>query len=283
VTQRVRLSLLIFFCYSIFSTTDICLAGVDLPWSTTFNCPDWTQGQLLSCDGLATGGDWTCNGAKTQITSDANHANGDSGKGVRFYIGDGSNVGSGNLLVKFNTPQKEFWIRWYMRYHEGFKWNNISYDKILYIYTSSTQIIPIWYGWDGFSIGAQNTSNYHPAKCTGCGWITVMQGSTGDGRWHCYELHIKVDANSSDGVGELWIDGQQVISQTNVDWSNGEANARQGVTHLLFNSNQSSPNNGKPTPVDFDDIAVSDRGYIGPTNNFPSAIPAPPIGLRILG
>ena len=275
--------LLSFLLCCSFAIPDICLAGVDLPWSTTFNCSDWAQGQSLNCDGLTTGGDWTCNGTKTQITADANFANGGGGKGVRFYIGDGTNVGSGNLVVKFNTPQKEFWVRWYMRYQNGFKWNNITYDKMLYLYTSSTQIIPEWYGWDGIAIVAQNTGNYYPAKCTGCGWTTVMQGPTSDGKWHCYELHIKMDSNGSNGIGEFWIDGQKVISQTNVDWSSGDANARNGVTHFLFNSNQASPNNGQPTPLDFDDIVVSDRGYIGPINGSPPSPPAAPTGLRIVG
>ena len=28
-------------------------AGVNLPWSTTFNCTDWSQGGSLNCDGMA--------------------------------------------------------------------------------------------------------------------------------------------------------------------------------------------------------------------------------------
>ena len=42
------------------NTTD----AVNLPWSTTYNCPDWAQSNGLynvNCDGLTGFGDWTCN------------------------------------------------------------------------------------------------------------------------------------------------------------------------------------------------------------------------------
>ena len=68
-------------------------AAVSLPWSTTYNCPDWTQGDIyftgtnsagqtwkaspLDCDGVVNNGAWlTSSGSKEQITSSANYPGG---------------------------------------------------------------------------------------------------------------------------------------------------------------------------------------------------------------
>ena len=116
---------IIFICVITASTLN---AAVDLPWSTTYDCLEWDQSQgSPSCDGLALGGGWTCEGLGEQITSDANYPNGAGGKGQRHWKGDGiDNVTSGGLSLAFQTPQKELWIRWYMRYEEGFKWSYLS-------------------------------------------------------------------------------------------------------------------------------------------------------------
>ena len=44
------------------------LAGVDLPWSTTYECKNFKQNSSkLSYDGLEWGGGWTCKGKKEEI------------------------------------------------------------------------------------------------------------------------------------------------------------------------------------------------------------------------
>ena len=45
------------------------IAGVDLPWSTTYDCDEWTQSDGRSvndvnCDGLAGHGGWVCSGGR---------------------------------------------------------------------------------------------------------------------------------------------------------------------------------------------------------------------------
>src|SRR4030066_420726 len=113
-------------------------AVVTLPWSTTYNCPDWTQSDgVPSCDGLLDYGGWTCdNGDGTreeeQITIAANYPSGGGGKGQRSWDGDGINNNSGATRLPLTNPQPELWIRFYMRYPLGFRWDPYpTYEKRL--------------------------------------------------------------------------------------------------------------------------------------------------------
>ncbi len=93
-----------------------CFAGVDLPWSTTYDCADWlTLGDTLNCDGLSPYGGWAHNGNYEQIVSAVNNPNGGGSKGQRHRYGDRTNSSSGGTKIEFNSPQPEIWIRWYMR------------------------------------------------------------------------------------------------------------------------------------------------------------------------
>ena len=84
---------------------NIASAAINLPWSTTYNCPDWAQSNGLynvNCDGLTGFGDWTCNNGdgtirEEQITAAANYPSGGGGKGQRHWLGDGvNNISGGN-------------------------------------------------------------------------------------------------------------------------------------------------------------------------------------------
>lgn len=248
----------------------ICEAAIDLPWSTTFDCADWEQDTTLNCSNLIQWGGWTCNGTKTQITSAANYSSATGGKGARFYYGDGTNVNSACLRVDFTTAQPELWIRWYQRYEAGFQWSALIYDKMLYIHSAGdSDVVPEPIGSDSFQLAS---NRYGHARCDNCGWATIFGGSSSDGSWHCYEIHIKMDTNGSDGIGEWWIDGVKKISTTNVNWG-----TQPGWTWFHFLSNQSSPNNGRCMAIDFDDIVVSNTGYIGPINNSDSPPSPPPV------
>ena len=116
-------------------------AVVNLPWSTTYNCADWKQSDGLYmniCDGMTgIGGEACHNGDGTdeeeQITAVANYPSGGGGKGQRHWKGDGTNNVSGGTKIDFVSPQPELWIRWYMRYEQGFEWNPLNNDKVLYI------------------------------------------------------------------------------------------------------------------------------------------------------
>lgn len=236
---------------------------VDLFWFTTYDCDEWTQSQgNPNCDGLAFYGGWTCNGDEEQITSAANYPDGNGGKGQRHWVGDGVNQNSGSLKKEFSFVQSELWIRWYMRYESGFKWNPLGYDKWLYIDVGDNDaVIPQWYGSDKVNIHSAvygNDGQNHPSP-EGNGWNTIMNGPTSDGQFHCYEIHIKMDTNGYNGVAEMWVDGVKKIEYTDVDYG-----TTSGWAWFVIGSNQSTPDNGRNMYVDFDDIAVSNAGYIGP-------------------
>jgi hypothetical protein len=248
-------------------------AGVNLPWSTTFNCTDWSQGGSLNCDGMAAYGNWTCNGQPEQVTASANNSS--SGKGQRHWKGDGVNVNSGGLAVFFNSPQKEIWIRWYMRYQAGFKWSSLNYDKLIYLDNTT---VPELYGWDRVNVYAGGANR---ASTTG-GWDTIMKNGpvdpatghrTSDGKFHSYEVHLKNDG--ANGLAEFWVDGVKYLSATNINFGTD-------FTRVLFGSNQRSPANGGCLAVDYDDIKISNTGYIGPlTASEPAQKhPSPPTDLR---
>ena len=87
-------------------------AAVPLPWSTTYNCPDWTQSDglngVVQCDGLTGEGGWTCdNGDGTvreeHITVLANYPGGGGGKGQRHWLGDGINNISGGMRISLTS------------------------------------------------------------------------------------------------------------------------------------------------------------------------------------
>lgn len=257
---------LLFFCLyisiTLFFFPAISYSAVNLPWSTTYNCSDWAQSNGLynvNCDGISGYGGWTCdNGDGTvkeeQITALASNPNGGGGKGQRQWVGDGVNNNSGGMNITFN-PASEIWVRWYMRFQNGFKWSPLAYDKWLYINSGySNAVIPGWIN-DKANIGPVG---YDYSSLSAGGWSVVMGGSTSDGQWHVYEVHLKTDTNGTDGLAEMWIDGVKWMTVTNLNHKgmNWES--------ILIGSNQSSPSNGACMAVDFDDMAISTTGYIGP-------------------
>jgi len=243
--------LLIFF-------PETSFAGVNIPWSTTYNCGEWSQGgESPSCDGLRGYGNWTCSGNREHITSAANNPNGGGGKGQRHWEGDGTNRNSGSLAIEFNSLQPELWVRWYMRYEKGFKWSPLIYDKWLYFNPGEARaVVPEWHG-ENTNIWVNTSGNHRSSAANG--WFAVMNGPTSDGRWHYYEIHLKMDTNGKNGVAEMWIDGNIKLSYGNVNF--GTAG---GWTYIVIGENQRSPNNGRCMFVDFDDIKISNQGYIGP-------------------
>ena len=270
-------------------------------WSTSFDYPSecFHSGVLgTNCTAVANDGvEWGFRGGKnvdgnyTQVTSDANNPDGDGGRGARFWVDDGDDVYSGEARVHFPNQEPEIWIRWYVRYERGFAWaaGNPLYDKWLFcrfgpdnkISSSRMQIIPESSGRGGriaifIQAGGDQYQLLHPAIT----WQDVF-GTTSDGLWHMIEMYVKMDTDSTDGIGRLWIDGQLVINKTDVDFSGGDPVTRAGMKWFEFQSNQNWPNNGGPMYVDYDDMAVykttppnTDRygfPWIGPLNGFSGA------------
>ncbi len=260
-------------------------AGVDLPWSTTFNCTEWGAGSAISCDGLDKNGDWTCSGSGTeayeQITTTANNPSGGGGRGQRHWIGDGLNNVSGGTRVTFNKPQSEVWVRWYMRFQPGFQWSSYEGFKVLYFFQTGQASGPFYfmtaYGDDKLAMYAQTGDQQH-YECTNCGWKTIYPTGMADGTWHAYEIHAKIEsAGQSNGVFEAWLDGTKVIDARTVNY--GMANKNSLFSFIDIGENTKYPNNGSCAYADFDDVAVSNTGYIGPLGAA-ATTPSAPTNLR---
>ncbi|BBO67258.1 hypothetical protein DSCA_11880 [Desulfosarcina alkanivorans] len=269
--------LYLFFPISVF-------AGVNLPWSTTYDCPEFIQGSDdLNCDGLQEAGGWTDScGNHEQITSAANNPSGGGGRGQRHWYGPGTNSNSGGLNLTLSEQPNEIWFRWYMRVPEGLSWDRLNYDKLIYIYLHPTsvdsEIILEWAGGDGFKAAKQGMLTTNSPTGSG-GWATTMGRSIyegGDGQWHYFEAHIKIDTNGSNGIMEMWIDDRKIIDEHNVDWG-GFTQGNLGIRHILIGSNQEDvAASSGCQPVDFDDIAISSTGRIGPLGSTPiTTDPAP--------
>jgi hypothetical protein len=93
-------------------------------------------------------------------------------------------------------------------------------------------------------------------------WADTQGGSTGSGQFYRMEVHCKMNtsAGSSDGVFEIRYNGTDIWSDTGVLWDNAGGAT---WTDLYVGENADSPNNGADAFIDFDDIAVSDSGWIG--------------------
>lgn len=240
--------------------------AVTLPWSTTYNCPETDQFQQgwPNCDGLGVWGLWTANGKGEQITTAANNPLGGGGRGQRQWNGDGHNVVSGGARISF-SPVNEIYVRWYMRYQLGYKWEHLSYDKILYF--SGTNI-PEFYSEDYWNFYVSGYDHTIPSA----GFSTANGGATGDGKFHCYEIHEKINPGTNDDIGEFWLDGTYKGRVTGFDY-NGP------FTGFGIGENQDSPANGTTAYVDFDDIAIQTTGPIGCLSS--ATPPAAPTHLRV--
>ena len=268
--------------------------GIDLPWSTTYDCSDWTSySQSLDCNGLSKYLGYTACGHYEEILSSGNMAGGGGGKGQRHWICDGYNCNSGGTRLYFNTNPNEIWMRWYMRFEEGWDWER-SYTgwygfKILYFDVGNNFIIV---GIPGGSFlegnGKVNFAAGGSTLWTSLKWDDINATGAlvdghrqGDGLWHCYEIHIKCESVSGAGDGELhfWFDGVQKYANTSVTYNKTE------LDNVIIGSNAKYPLNGACVALDFDDIAISNTGYIGPIaggfGGGGSIPPSPPQDLKL--
>ena len=250
-------------------------------FESTFDYPEWTQADGLSdavCSGAVDGvtgvGSWTTsNGGEDQITSAANMAVGGGGRGFRHKVGDGLNNGGGAIIVPLGDVP-EFWMRFYARFPAGFAWNGTTINmKMIYVNSGSGTGGTFYHGFHVQDVGGHAESDpvdygeglgNHHANMT---WNDVMGGSVGDGLWHCWEVHAKMNTLSGNSDGEIhfWIDGVLVYTRTGVHLSNANGSV---FVNVKVGENHNSPlSPGGPSVdqfVDFDDIVVDDAGYIGP-------------------
>jgi hypothetical protein len=262
-------------------------AQSSLVWQTTFNCGDWNQsmgiGESQVCnsgDGISGHGTWATPGHPNgdEITLAANYSGGAGGRGFRHWRADGFDVNGGGIKIGMPSGLTDLWVRFYMRYQAGFAWNpsgSPGFTKDIYALGNPG---PDWtFGFHG-SGGMWGWTNSGSADTGSIGWTSIMGGATSDGRWHCYEYHVKLGTTTSNGIKEYWVDGNLGLRTTSAN-TGTSGNWRE----LVFGSNQNAPANGGDMYTDYDDIAMSASGRIGCLGAAPGpAAPSAPSNLHII-
>lgn len=246
----------------------------DPPFETTFDLGvDWDASVAGAGDtgipGLSrylykstTAGNWS------EIIVAAKRPGSTGARGLRNWLGDGTNIHSGGVKTIFDTPQDELWIRWYMRYQSGFTWTTLNYHKWILVLSGAASN-------SDFSIaqfitqGGSDKSNVftavegNHASANDKGWDYVNDGATGDGLFHLYECHVKLSTGgAANGVVQLWIDEELLVDDSSVAF--GATVETYKFAGVAFGSNAKNPGNGGDAYVDYDDIYISNTGYVGP-------------------
>ena len=157
------------------------------------------------------------------------------------------------------------------------------FSKILYIDVNTHPFLVFGYNW---SDEIQFSADGNPYSVgTGNGWNTIMVNGTtdargnkrSDGQWHLYEIHIKMDTNGSNGIGEAWIDGIRRFYRSDMNF--GSQTGKIGWSHIAIGENNQIPTTTRCMYVDFDDIIISTTGPIGPvTGGGDAQAPSVPAG-----
>lgn len=249
-------------------------------WDQTIDgISDFSVGQIG--DGITgANNDVTANGAGDQILTAANNPAGGGGKGYRHWAGDGSNNGGGGINVNW-TSVTEMWLRYYIRFQSGFTWSGSGNMKTVYRRFASQFYGGLHEGRFGFHVendqinrNLDGIGNLH----TSTTWDQWQGSPTGDGLFHCIEIHVKGNTGGAqNGTFECWLDG--TLRGT---WTDVRFDAANGFFDTIkFGENHSFiANGGVDNFVDFDDIVMSDSGYIGPLAPIGQPISSPIIARR---
>jgi hypothetical protein len=216
----------------------------------------------------------------------------DGSTGLRIHFAAGA-VGPGGLKVAFGrTPSsyfkpvdaglatyREIYWRLYLKNQSG--WTGGAADKLsraLVMATSGWAEAAFGHCWGGDSdnlgldpasgtdaAGTLKTTKYNDfANMRWLGWTpgpTPIFDAGHVGVWRCIECHMKLnDAGASNGVFELWIDGQLEAQKSGLNWL-GSYSAY-GINMVFF---ENYWNNGSPVAQDrfFDNLVISTKP-IGP-------------------
>lgn len=285
VCRTVVVFAIVFFGF--FGFVKFSEAAVDLPWSTTFNCPEWSgpvyDGAVICGDVTRNGNYPTTLGAYDQIIAAANYSDGAGGNGRRQWIGNDTSVSIGTK-VQLNVPTSEIWIRWYQRYQTGMTMG--SYHKELYLKNISGNNINAIDLVEGDAYAYYEQAGGVREYWTKKGFESYFcnaNESASNGTWHGIEIHLKSETSSGARDGELdfWIDGEPQLIHDNIITSD-----RYHVTtvnHGLYNNpiagisigdNVRGFSQSQDMFTDYDDIAifsttpgcrdVNGRAMIGP-------------------
>ncbi len=265
-------------------------AGISLPWSTSFDYGPCSQRGVegeISCahvenDGIA----WNWGAGVgpgdtyTQVTPDAKRPGSEGMGGARFWKYDGHNHDSGVVRVEFDDgPHEKLWIRWYLRYEKGFKWST-SFGSKLIRFSPGTTVAPLmhwYYSLVYSSHTAATVTNSQLDRFDTGGWIDNFADANGysHGEFVCVELYLKMDTEGDgpfsdpiipyNGIAKIWINGEFIGEKTNLSFSGGDPEIREGWTHFQFSDNQSGVDNENgPIGVnyayeDWDDMVIYNK------------------------
>ena len=224
-------------------------------WDTTFDCTEATVFNTINCDGMRI---WL-----EQVASDPNEfskiesaANNPLGSGRGFSringwgdsgFGGGVEDNSASIGGTFPSPQKELWIRYYIKYPINWAASPFIADKYIYVsaYGNLVQAIvePNSIGFRmlcqglGTTTGNNAQSTYTVSNMFGGSYV-------GDGQWHCIETHIKMDTNGvyggsvADGIAQIWVDGIIRVNSSTINYSHGDTPSKTGFINFTLNLNQ---------------------------------------------
>ncbi|MBZ0121479.1 MAG: polysaccharide lyase, partial [Sandaracinaceae bacterium] len=242
-------------------------------WSTSFiGCPTGDLGAGDVCDGLrAVSPEYVCGSSParhSQIASEANYPGGAGGNGFAlYYEGNARNIFSTGLLLEMSPPQPELWLRFYRMWPVGQTWGGILEHKIIYLFTDAGVALNINYpqGEDDIGVQPRNTMGSPDLYYPGNGWRTLNGGElVGDGAWHAFEIHVRLGtAGANDGLFEMWIDGEPVVSITGMDFFDGGARSPTGFSEVELPSNHNVSTLAGCAESRVDDIALAVPGYAG--------------------
>ncbi len=192
---------------------------------------------------------------------------GGGGRGLKVYVGGPSrNNGSGGLTIPLSSAVTEYWVRLYMKYPLGMRstiggenWGH----KILWMDGPDNQAIILEPDPSGIKVwnqgqGASGVVDGNWSWNQIWGHSTFGSNLPADGQWHLWEMYVKHDTGSNDGIETVWIDNVRRFHFTGLDINT------QGTDAIKIHTNQAGVEGGSCVPIYFDDIAVSATGRIGP-------------------
>lgn len=242
---------LITFAQPAAAIESICPGGssprADIIWCADFEtpCADDSSDTCWTDNGFTSRSDHR--GSDMRILTDAGRAV----LGSRYALLKGIIGGTGTGYASYNPSPSlsEVRIRWYQRfnkylhyYHNHFA--GVSVDK-------AGPTTPCHRGATLEMGGQSSVYNYGSGTCgytSGGGFDLDMHPNQGiapvlkNGKWYRFELAIKLDtscsaetAHACNGVYKLWIDGNLVISYTDVNWGGAINSALITVLDIVRN------------------------------------------------
>ena len=266
-------------------------------WSTSFDYGPCSQRGVegeISCEHVENDGitwNWGAGvgpgDTYTQVTPDAKRPGSKGKGGARFWKYDGVNLQSGLIKADFPEPQTEIWIRWYMRYQEGFQWewygDSSDCNKLIRFHPKSSPLFSLYpHGFVVYSEHTAQSTGAMEQSFPSTGWDDLVfgtnpevRGSSAHGGWHSFEVYMKMDTEGEgpfrdpsipyNGIVRLWIDGVMVGERFDFSFSGGDPEVREGWTLFTFSGNQRRPDNENgPIGVnyayeDWDDMVIYNR------------------------